>query len=306
LSESSRPPLDVEQAMDVILAATAHRSTEERHREFGKLVLDRYFTQLREEYKNDPTAKGYLDNLIASMASAVRAFSVERDRFGRRIKALETEKQQQVEAANRILDYSPLKEKGVWGKAFSIIGGGGIAVALRTGFALEVHAAPWLLLAFAAAGAVIGLVACEVLINWYHDRQRDRVEEHFPNRVEYEWQTRSLRSYHKILRQFLVSAIKIREEYYPELPTLGGKRLFNLRGLPHLNFVGEGAATEEEIGTDENLMLDAVVERHFALELDLSTLESAPRPRRGRLTHPSLPRASSPEAGPQNPRDYTD
>lgn len=302
MSESSRPPLDVEQAMDVVLAAAAHRSTEERHREFGKMVLDRYFTQLREDYKDDPTAKGYLDNLTASMASAIRAFSVERDRFGRRIKALETEKQQQVEATNRILDYSPLKEKGVWGKAFSIIGGGGIAVALRTGFALEVHAAPWLLLAFAAAGAVIGLVACEVLINWYHDRQRDKIEEHFPNRVEYEWQTRSLRSYHKILRQFLVSAIKIREEYYPELPTLAGKRLFNLRGMPHLNFVGEGAASEEGISADLNLMLDAVVERHFALELDLSTLENAPRPRREKQINLPAPTASLSASEPQNPR----
>jgi hypothetical protein len=248
------------------------------------LVLDRYFTQLREDYKDDPTAKGYLDNLMASMASAVRAFSVERDRFGRRTKALETEKQQQVEAVSRILDYSPLKEKGIWGKAVSIIGGGGIAVALRAGFALKVHAAPWLLLAFAAAGAVVGLVICEFLINWYHDRQRDKIEEHFPNRVEYEWQTRSFKSYQKILRQFLVSAIKIREEYYPELPTLGGKRLSNLQGFPHLNFVGESAASEEEVSPEANRMLDAIVERHFALELDLSTLESAPRPKRGKST----------------------
>lgn len=261
--------------MDVVLAAAAHRSTEERHREFGNLVLDRYFTQLREDYKDDITAKGYLDNLIASMASAVRAFSVERDRFGGRIKALEAEKKQQVEAANRILDYSPLKEKGAWGKAFSIIGGGGIAVAIRAGFALKAHAAPWLLLAFAAAGAVIGLVACEFLINLYHDRQRDKIEEHFPNRVEYEWQTRSLKSYQKILRQFLVSAIKIREEYYPELPTMAGKQLFSLRGMPHLNFAGEAATSEEEMSADLNLMLDAVVERHFALDLDVPALENS-------------------------------
>ena len=302
MSESSRPPLDVEQAMDVILAAAAHRSTEERHREFGKLVLDRYFTQLREDYKDNLTAKGYLDNLIASMASAVRAFSVERDRFGRRIEALETEKQQQVEAAKRILDYSPLKEKGVWGKAFGIVGGGGIAVALRTGFALEVHVAPWLLLAFAAAGAVVGLVACEFLINWYYDRQRDKIEENFPDRVESAWQTRSLRSYHKILRQFLVSAIKIREEYYPELPTLAGTRLFNLRGMPHLNFAGEGPASDEEISADLNLMLDAIVERHFALELDLSTLENSPRLKREKQTNPPPPAARFSASEPQNPR----
>lgn len=268
--------------MDVVLAAAAHRSTEERHREFGKLILDRYFTQLREDYKDDPTAKGYLDNLIASMASAVRAFSVERDRFGRRIKALETEKQQRIEAVSRILDYSPLKEKGIWGKAISIIGGGGIAIAVRADFALKVHAAPWLLLAFAATGAVVGLVACEFLINWYHDRQRDKIEGQFPNRVEYEWQTRSLKSYQKILRRFLVSAIKIREEYYPELPTLGGKRLSHLQGFPHLNFAGESAASEEEVSPEAHRMLDAVVDRHFALELDVSTLENAPLLKHGK------------------------
>ncbi len=268
----NRPPLDVEQAIDVVLAAAAHRSRDERHREFGKWVLERYFTSLREECKADLTAKGYLDNLIASMASAVRAFSVERDIFATRWSALEKEKQGQIEAANRILDYAPLKEKGVWGKAIGAIGGSGMLVALRAQFLLKAKAAPWIPLAFAAAGAVIGIVLLEILVNLYHDRQRDKIEDRFPDRIQETWRTETLVSYRRIMRQFLISALKIREEYYPDLSSVSGMRLSELQGFPHVQFAGEKAEGDTPWAAID-ASIDPIIERHFAFDTKASMVE---------------------------------
>lgn len=268
-----RPPLDIEQAFDVILAAAAHRSRDEKHREFGKMVVDRYFTQLREECKSDLTAKGYLDNLIATMASAVRALSVERDIFATKWAALEQEKQSQIEAANRILDYAPLKEKGVWGKAIGVIGGSGILIVVRAKFIVEAKSAPWLILAFAATGGVIGLVALEFLVNFYHDRQRDRIEDRFPNKVENKWRTETLVSYRRIMRQFLISAIKIREEYYPELPTIKGKQIFAANVFSHIPFAEYVEHNDGQTRAEIDCFLDGIVERHFAFDVEPQELD---------------------------------
>ena len=53
-------PLRLEQALDLILAIPAHRSSNVNHARFGNLVLEEYFMKLRDEYKNDKIAYMYL------------------------------------------------------------------------------------------------------------------------------------------------------------------------------------------------------------------------------------------------------
>ena len=74
-------PLRLEQALDLILAIPAHRSSNANHAKFGNLVVEEYFIKLRDEYKNDKIAYMYLSNIFAAIASSVRAFSVQRDIF---------------------------------------------------------------------------------------------------------------------------------------------------------------------------------------------------------------------------------
>src|SRR5689334_18985207 len=96
----NRPPIDVESAIDLILAAAAHRSNNAKHSEFGKFILDQYFIKLREEYKDDPIGKRYLDNLFAAIAAAIRGFSVERDIFGTQWLSLQEQKQYELDHVN--------------------------------------------------------------------------------------------------------------------------------------------------------------------------------------------------------------
>lgn len=124
------PPLDIEQALDLVLAATAHRSQNEKQSQFGKLIIDQYFVNLKEQYKDDETARKYLNNILISAASAVRAFSVAHDIFGTRWQSMVEQKKYELERINKLDEYSPFKEKGYWGKIISIISGAGIGSAL--------------------------------------------------------------------------------------------------------------------------------------------------------------------------------
>jgi len=126
-----KPLLDVEQAIDLILATPSMFSkNSEGQRNFGKLIVEEYYSKLRAENKDDPIAYRYLVNLFALISSTVRAFGVQRDIFETRWKAIEEIKQQEIDAAKKLTDYSPFRGGRVWEKLegfiVSLLGGGGI------------------------------------------------------------------------------------------------------------------------------------------------------------------------------------
>src|SRR5437867_1736261 len=126
--EDKAPPIDAEAALDLVLALPAHRSHNSSHAAFGKQILDEYLIGVRGRYKDHPVASRYLDNLFAAIASAVRAFSVERDMFATRWDSISEIKKADLERAKRIDGYSPFSEGNYWSKAFAILAAGGISV----------------------------------------------------------------------------------------------------------------------------------------------------------------------------------
>lgn len=267
MDQHSKPPLDVEQTLDLILAAAAHRSSNDKHSEFGHLIITEYFIKLRENYRDDPVAMRYLDNLMAAAASAIRAFSVERDLFGTRWQAFIQQKQFELDRANKLDEYSPFKEKGIWGKFISLAGGAGVGAVLGELIQQYTIESGLLLPGMIIAGAISALILFDIFLNWYRDRELRKIELTFPITLESDWRERSLVSYRVILRQFLISAIKIREEFYPDLPTIFGERLFAAYQIPHIQFI-PGTELEADRKTTDGIdpVLDTIVERHFAFK----------------------------------------
>jgi hypothetical protein len=262
----TKPPLDIEQTLDLVLAATSHRSQNEKHSQFGKLIIDQYFVNLKEQYKDDETARKYLDNILISAASAVRAFSVVRDIFGTRWQSLAEQKKYELERINKLDDYSPFKEKGYWGKIISIISGAGIGSAMGEAAKNYYNTSNILILSLGAVGIAVGLFAFDFILNIYRERRIKKINLNFPETLESDWKTKTLKQYKSILKDFLISAIKIREQYYPELPSILNEKIFEKYNIPHIQF-NESLNVNSLIDFPEKFdkYLDEIINRHFSL-----------------------------------------
>jgi hypothetical protein len=264
-SPISKPPLDVEAAIDLVLATAAHRSNNPKHSEFGKLILEQYVAKMRQDYKDDPVAKCYLDNLFATIAAAIRGFSVERDNFGTQWQSSQEQKQYELQRVNRLAQFSPFTEKNIWGKLIGILGGAGFGGALGEVARGYIVASNLFVLSAVPLGAALGLVLLEVFLNWYRDRCLQKIANTFPDSLRAQSEKRSLTNYRVIIKQFLLSALKLREESYPELASFNGYRIFEKYSIPHIDFTTQPASHDVLANATElNEAIDAIVERHFA------------------------------------------
>lgn len=263
-----KPPLDIEQAIDLILATPAMFSkNSEGQRNFGKLIVEEYYSKLRTENKDDPIAYRYLVNLFALIASAVRAFGVQRDVFETSWKTIEETKQHEIEAANRLTDYSPFRGGQFWeklqGLIVSLCGGGGTGATI--GILLNTTDYKLLLItSLTLVGWVAGIIGLDY---WLHKRKDSRISEvltKYPTDVNEKWKSEIIPQYKKIIRNFLLSAIKVREEFYPDLPTINNQKIYQSGIIPHIQFeeLEKEAVTLHKEEIDE--YINSIIEKHFA------------------------------------------
>lgn len=262
-----KPPLDIEQAIDLILATPSMFSKHsEGQREFGKLIVEEYYSKLREENKNDLVAYRYIVNLFALISSAVRAFGVQHSIFETSWKTIEDIKQNELEAAKRITDYSPFRGGHFWekfqGLMISLFGGGGIGAVV--GVFLKTENYKTLIAALVLVGWAIGIIALDYWLNRRKDNRINEVLKKYPTDVSAKWKADIIPQYKKIIRQFLLSAIKVREEFYPDLPTYENSKIFQSNIFPHIQF--EKIEKEKVVLDREKLdeYINKIVERHFA------------------------------------------
>lgn len=263
-----KPPLDIEQAIDLILATPAMFSkSSDGQKDFGKLIVDEYYLKLRAENKDNPVAYRYLVNLFALISSAVRAFGVQHSIFETKWKTIDEIKQNELEAAKRLTDYSLFKGGKVWeklqGQIVTLIGGGSIGATAGILIKPESYAVPFIgaLTLFGWFAGIIGLDY------WLQKRKDSRISEvlkKYPMDVSDKWKAETIPQYKKIIKKFLLSAIKIREEFYPNLPTFNNSKIYQSEMLRHIQFeeskIGTTKLTKEAI--DE--YIDSIIERHFA------------------------------------------
>jgi hypothetical protein len=258
-SWKGKPPLDIEPALDLIIAAAAHTSARPAHAEFGAKLIDEYLVKLRERYQDDPVASRYLDNLCTVIAWAIRGLAVERQRFETQRKALESVQEIESKHLQGLMAYSPLNKEGIFHKALWALASGGLSMG-------------GLLISGQSTGisvlVALGLAALLSIITdwWLSARQAKKLRElkqMEPSRIDEAWM-KPLEQYRKIAKGFLLSAIRIREEFYPHLTTLNGQRVFETYTIPHVQFSEkaiEGTQTDWEPLLQE---IERIVERHFS------------------------------------------
>lgn len=212
------PPLSPEAALDLILALPAHRSSNERHSKFGAVLVDEYFTRLREQYTHDNTAYGYLTELMATVAAAVRAFSVTRDIFGTRWSALVAVRDQKLAEAEQIRSYSPLHGDSIWGRIWSVLTSLGGTGVLGYRSQLRLERSPWWLWgAIFVVVLPISLILFHLVLNGLANLKCRNAQSSLPEKIDETWRERTLQDYRETLRHFLVNAAKLHVKWYPEV-----------------------------------------------------------------------------------------
>jgi len=209
-----QPPIGVEEWVDFILAAAAHRAHEVPHQRFGESLLTRYFEAVPGRYAADPVASAYFDNILCTVASAIRAFSVQRDVFQTQWESHRRAQEANRSQVERLEKFAPLTGS-LWGKALAVVAGLGVGAPLGVALKAYWDNVPVITLAVVAAAVVTGALAFELLINLTCQALRIRAEYALPADVLQAWEDGALNGYRKILRQFMPLAVEITNRYYP-------------------------------------------------------------------------------------------
>lgn len=209
----NKVPIRIEQALDLILAIPAHRSSNQNHAKFGNMVLEEYLVKLRSEYRDDNISYMYLNNLFTSLVSSVRAFSVQRDIFQTKWNSLGKVKNNIIDRANRLDKYSPFN--GSIGKVISLFisfGSSSIIVKSYNDLLKTIGKfAFWIPILF-----IITIFALDFILEIYRSSLISKAEKTLPDDLMKTWKEENAAKYRKILKFFLLNAIEIHKYYYPE------------------------------------------------------------------------------------------
>jgi hypothetical protein len=256
------PPLDIEEALDLILACTANTSRQEGQRHFSDMFSQEFFVKLRQE-QEDPRARAYLIHLLPLIGSAIRAFAVERQIFETRWEALKAGHQERLKFVDGWVGYSPLNQSGV---LYRIAGPGALSAIFGVTFKMLGAAnSAWFLAIF--GGAALGYLATDLSLKAWRHRVVQKLYAELPSEIDTQWQE-SLIKYRKILEDFLLLAIKVRERFYPELPpAIAGQNggLYKTYAIPHVQFE-TGTQQEVELPDSVKEAIRKIVERHFSFK----------------------------------------
>ena len=111
--------LEIPEALNILLALPAHRSQNENHRRIGTTSLEMLLSY--PENSADANEKGYNQAMVALILSAVRIFSVERDRISGVWKSIDAIKNRRERLLGVFENLSPLGKGNYWSKAILLL-----------------------------------------------------------------------------------------------------------------------------------------------------------------------------------------
>ena len=217
--------LEIPDAISLILALPSHRSGNEGHRKMGEKALEFLF-----EYKelgNDEVEKSFNRAMISSVLSAVRAFSVERDRIAGEWTAIESIKNRRESLLDIFRYLSPLSRKNYWSKILLII--------FSLGYSLKEIATGWQRVSILAVSCIlIGIIILEVLSKTLEFVFAKYFEKRTPVEKETKWRKESIKRYKYIIEKFIEESIKIYKRFYPKFNTLYGFDVTSDKGIERM------------------------------------------------------------------------
>jgi hypothetical protein len=204
--------LDINSAIQFILALPAHRSNNAGHQQLGIRTLDYLF-----EFKADEDGIDcdFNKEIIISILSAVRAFSVERDALASRWDSQKEIKEKREILISSFKKFLPLEEDNHWAKIISF------APFLATYVFLFINnlsltwyqnilliSLPFIFL------QLIGTLSIHIIHTKYLKRaDKDKADE---------WQNSSMQKYQHIVSCFIDEYVSIFQKYYPDVKKLYG------------------------------------------------------------------------------------
>jgi len=220
--------IQIDSAIDYMLAIPAHRSSNEAHRQLGKLALD----ELR-EYRDlaaGDTEKSYNKAIIAATLSAARAFSVERDRIAGIWRSIDEIKARRLRLLSAFRELSPLAKKNYWAKALALLSAAGFSAGVAqtsvassagpqaVGLADILRSLPgsfaiWLI------AAILVLEVASHLLEW---AVGTFLERQVPVEKQSRWRESTIGRYEEFTRKFVLECIDIQRSHYPDETTIAG------------------------------------------------------------------------------------
>jgi hypothetical protein len=215
-----KPPVDLEQWVDFIVASVAHGSSNTGHQKFGDCLIQRYFVTLPERYKEDKVASLYFDNILCTVASAIRGFSVVQEQSETHNESLKGRADAFMARAERLERLSPFSKNDVWGKLISGVAGIGITASLSDKIkslgAKESLPTTFVYILALIVFITISMLLLFFLIVWIRKRHAEHLERQHPLHLVEHRRTTSREDYRTVLRQFLPIAHEVAQRYYPD------------------------------------------------------------------------------------------
>lgn len=202
--------LDIDTAIPLILAIPAHRSNNEGHRKMGEQALSFLFQY--SELGNDENETAFNRTMIALVLSAVRAFSVERDRIAGEWKAIEKIKERRETLLQSVRNLSPLSQGNYWAKTVSVI------VSLIGPFVIS---SDYFTKSFIITFIII-TITLELLSKSLEHALATFFEKKMPIEKAVKWELESIKCYKKILKGFLNDALLLYRRIYPQESIIDG------------------------------------------------------------------------------------
>lgn len=197
--------LEISEAISLILSLPSHRSNNEGHRKMGEKALD--FLMEYKDFGESENDKKFNRAMIGSVMSAVRAFSVERDRISGVWASIREVKRRRERWLDVIRNLSPFEKGNYWSRI--------IAIVLAAGFTIKfplpetnMECGMWILL-----GLLVGLEALSKVLEIFFSTA---FEKWLPIEQQNKWKTESMATYKELVGKFIDEAIEHYRKYYPE------------------------------------------------------------------------------------------
>ncbi len=217
--------LEIHTALHFVLALPAHRSHDDGHRQLGKIAFDELLEF--KELGRDDTEKTYNKAMVALVLSAVRAFSVERDKVASIWKSIEAVKARREHLLEVIQSLSPLSAGNYWVKTLAVIGSAGWSFSQSAPEWTGVSGGFVVALACSLVGLAVLSSLLEYLTAYWFERKG-------PIERQESWATKTLGKYKEIAGEFIQDGLLVHARYYPDEHTIQGINISTEEGRQHL------------------------------------------------------------------------
>lgn len=263
-----RPPISSETLIDIVQALGATSSEINGQREFGAAVLKQFFEELPLKYEEDHTARAYIKEVLAVVASAVRGFAVERASF----RTARTHHNKIDELCAKILEprfFVPFQ--GEFAKLVfslfikvvppSVLGG----LLIGAGVKFKV----WMVI-LGAIGIFFWILLGDFIVTYVMVRLQPWAYKKIncSTKELHELWKQSFPRYKALATDLLINAERIRERYYPDSKgLLKGIRWSEVEPGDVAAFIDKPHPSLNE--QTPAMVLSAIVDVHFSLDRDV-------------------------------------